>query len=58
MPFEELIKQLQENSRAEAINTIKHQNREAKLQLPSEELKALHKRNAAEFGNQPKSDNW
>ncbi len=38
---------------AEAINNIKHQNREAKLNLTPEELKAMHKRNAAEFGDQP-----
>ena len=37
----------------EAINNIKHQNREAKLNLTADELKALHKGNAAEFGDQP-----
>lgn len=40
-------------SGAEAINNIKHQNREEKLQLTPDELKSLHKHNAAEFGNQP-----
>lgn len=40
-------------SGAEAINNIKHQNREAKLNLTADELKALHKGNAAEFGDQP-----
>jgi conjugative relaxase-like TrwC/TraI family protein len=51
----EIQRELKERglSGAEAINTIKHQNREAKLQLTPEELKALHKRNAVEFDNQP-----
>src|ERR1700761_7707792 len=40
-------------SGAEAINNIKHQNREAKLNLTPDELKAMHKSNAAEFGDQP-----
>jgi conjugative relaxase-like TrwC/TraI family protein len=40
-------------SGAEAINNIKHQNRESKLNLTAEELKALHQKNAAEFGDQP-----
>lgn len=37
----------------EAESIIKHQNREEKLKLTSEELRALHKRSAEEFGNQP-----
>jgi conjugative relaxase-like TrwC/TraI family protein len=51
----EIQRELKERgvSGAEAINNIKHQNREAKLQLTPDELKALHKRNAAEFGEQP-----
>jgi conjugative relaxase-like TrwC/TraI family protein len=51
----EIQRELKERglSGAEAINTVKHQNREAKLSLTPEELKALHKRNAAEFGDQP-----
>jgi conjugative relaxase-like TrwC/TraI family protein len=51
----EIQRELKERgiSGAEAINNIKHQNREAKLQLTPDELKALHKRNAAEFGDQP-----
>lgn len=40
-------------SGAEAINNIKHQNREAKLKITSDELKAMHKRNAAAHGDQP-----
>jgi ATP-dependent exoDNAse (exonuclease V) alpha subunit len=40
-------------SGAEAINCIKHQNREAKLNLTPEKLRAMHKRKAAEFGDQP-----
>lgn len=40
-------------SGAEAINNIKHQNREAKLHLTADELKALHHQHAAAFGNQP-----
>ena len=51
----EIQRELKERglSGAEAINNIKHQNREAKLNLTPDELKALHKRNAAEFGDQP-----
>ena len=51
----EIQRELKERglSGAEAINNIKHQNREAKLNLTADELKALHKRNAAEFGDQP-----
>lgn len=51
----EIQRELKERgvSGAEAINNIKHQNREAKLQFTPNELKALHKRNAAEFGHQP-----
>lgn len=51
----EIQRQLKERglSGAEAINMIKHQNREAKLNLTPDELKAMHKRNAAEFGDQP-----
>lgn len=51
----EIQRELKERglSGAEAINNIKHQNREAKLNLMPDELKALHKRNAAEFGDQP-----
>jgi conjugative relaxase-like TrwC/TraI family protein len=51
----EIQRELKERglSGAEAINNIKHQNREAKLTLTPEELKAMHKRNAAEFGDQP-----
>ncbi|HEX5422253.1 MAG TPA: MobF family relaxase, partial [Candidatus Acidoferrales bacterium] len=37
----------------EAESIIKHQNREEKLKLTSEELRDLHKRSAEEFGNQP-----
>src|SRR5206468_4179991 len=40
-------------SGAEAINNIKHQNREAKLKLTPDELKTMHKQHAAEFGDQP-----
>lgn len=51
----EIQRELKERgvSGAEAINHIKHQTREAKLQLTPDELKALHKRHAAEFGDQP-----
>lgn len=51
----EIQRELKERglSGAEVINNIKHQNREAKLNLTPAELKALHKRNAAEFGDQP-----
>ncbi len=51
----EIQRELKERglSGAEAINNIKHQNREAKLNLTPDELKAMHKRNAAEFGDQP-----
>ena len=37
----------------EAESQIKHQNREAKLNLSPDELRAHHKSNAAEYGNQP-----
>lgn len=51
----EIQRELKERglSGAEAINNIKHQNREAKLNLTPDELKALHKQHAAEFGDQP-----
>jgi conjugative relaxase-like TrwC/TraI family protein len=51
----EIQRELKERglSGAEAINNIKHQNREAKLHLMPDELKAMHKQHAAEFGNQP-----
>jgi conjugative relaxase-like TrwC/TraI family protein len=51
----EIQRELKERgvSGAEAINNIKHQNREAKLSLTPDELKELHKRHAAEFGDQP-----
>jgi conjugative relaxase-like TrwC/TraI family protein len=51
----EIQRELKERgvSGAEAINHIKHQNREAKLTFSPEELKALHKRHAAEFDDQP-----
>jgi ATP-dependent exoDNAse (exonuclease V) alpha subunit len=37
----------------EAASILKHQNREQKLTLTPDELRALHKRSAEEFGNQP-----
>jgi ATP-dependent exoDNAse (exonuclease V) alpha subunit len=51
----EIQKKLQELglSGAEAISNIKHQNREEKLKLTPDQLKALHQQKAAEFGNQP-----
>jgi conjugative relaxase-like TrwC/TraI family protein len=51
----EIQRELRERglSGAEAISNIKHQNREAKLNLTPEELRAMHKRNAAEHGDQP-----
>jgi hypothetical protein len=51
----EIQRELKERglSGAEAIDHIKHQNREAKLHLSAEELKTMHKGHAAEFGDQP-----
>src|SRR6185437_7678370 len=37
----------------EAASILKHQNREQKLTLAPDELRALHKKKAEEFGNQP-----
>jgi conjugative relaxase-like TrwC/TraI family protein len=37
----------------EAENFVKHQNRDEKLKLTPDELRALHKQSAVEFGNQP-----
>jgi conjugative relaxase-like TrwC/TraI family protein len=37
----------------EAASVLKHQNREQKLTLTPDELRALHKKKAEEFGNQP-----
>jgi conjugative relaxase-like TrwC/TraI family protein len=37
----------------EAESFVKHQNREQKLHLSPDEIKALHQEKAAQFGNQP-----